>query len=98
MAVARLDELQADLEFAAGSQAGSVGRRLDDVRSEVGSVRAQSRDESIGPLIQLHTDVATEQQITTRGDPTPNLFEDALPSQGGLTSPMTGSPPTGFTQ
>ena len=39
LAEARLEELQADLELAAGSQAGSVGRRLEDVQSEVGSTR-----------------------------------------------------------
>ena len=75
LAEARLEELQADLELAAGSQAGSVGRRMDDVRSEVGSIRGPSRDESTDPLLLLHTDVAQEQQNTTRGDPTPNQFE-----------------------
>ena len=64
-AEARLEEIQADLEFAAGSQAGSVGRRLDDVQSEVGSVRIQSRDEYIDPTLQLLTDVALQQQPTT---------------------------------
>ena len=37
LAEARLEMIQADEEFADGSQAGSAGRRLEDVQSEVGS-------------------------------------------------------------
>ena len=75
-AEARLKVLRADLEFAAGSQAGSVGRRMDDVQSEVGSVRDQSRDEFTDlPLLQLHTDVALQQPTTTRDEYTPNQFD-----------------------
>ena len=37
LAEARMELIHANNEFAAGSQAGSVGRRLDDVQSEVGS-------------------------------------------------------------
>ncbi len=37
MAEARVAMLQAAEEMAAGSQTGSVGRRLDDVRSDTGS-------------------------------------------------------------
>ncbi len=37
LAEARMEPIHATNEMAAGSQAGSVGRRLDDVQSEVGS-------------------------------------------------------------
>ena len=37
VAESELEEVQAELDFNAGSQAGSVGRRLDDVQSETGS-------------------------------------------------------------
>ena len=71
LAEARLEELEADLELAAGSQAGSVGRRLDDVQSEVGSTRHEEPLDPTRPL--LPTDVAQLQQSLVREEP--NLFE-----------------------
>ena len=71
LAEARLEELEADLELAAGSQAGSVGRRLDDVQSEVGSTRHEEPLDPTRPL--LPTDVAQQQQPIAREEP--NLFE-----------------------
>ena len=46
LAEARLEEIEAELEFAAGSQAGSVSRRLEDVQSEVGSTRQEEHIEA----------------------------------------------------
>ena len=58
LAEARLEALQADLELAAGSQAGSAGRRLEDVQSEVGSTRQDEHQGNIRSL--LHIDVTQQ--------------------------------------
>ena len=70
LAEARLEELEADLELAAGSQAGSAGRRLEDVQSEVGSTR-QDDLELHRQLLQ--TDVAPQPLLVV--EHTPNPFE-----------------------
>ena len=70
LAEARLEELEADLELAAGSQAGSVGRRLEDVQSEVGSTRQD--DLEISRQL-LQTDVAPQPPLVA--EVTHNPFE-----------------------
>ncbi len=56
LAEARLEVLQAELDLAAGLEADSVGRRMEDVQSKGGSITDL--------LLQLPTDVAQQQQPT----------------------------------
>ncbi len=49
-----LEEAQADLDLTADSQAGSVGRRLNDVQSDTGS-----NEETVGPLPNYFAGVFT---------------------------------------
>ena len=88
LAEARLEEVEAELDFAAGSQAGSAGRRLDDVHSEVGSTRQEERP--IRPL--LHTDVAPQSPLVAEVTPNPFVGIFSLAATPEDTLPRTTEP------
>jgi hypothetical protein len=80
LAEARLEEIEADNEFASGSQAGSVGRRMDDVQSEVGSTKQEDE-----PNPSLPTEIARQQLQPAAGET--SLF-------GGVFTPARGDAPS----
>ena len=92
-AEARLEEIEADLELAAGLEADSVGRRMEDVQSEGGSIT--------GLLLQLPTDVAQEPHPTATTDD--NQFDGVFVSSASSdNTPSTFDiydvfPATGYT-
>ena len=81
MAQARVSMLAAEHEMSAGSHAGSVGRRLDDVRSDTGSsgpspLTRETVQEN--PFAGVFSSPTT----TTIINPTPTIYEAFSESKG----------------
>ncbi len=99
-AEAKLAYVRAQKALSSGSLTGSVGRRLDDVRSDAGSsgpsrpIREQARD---SPFEGLYSPPRTPTPTTT---PTPTIYEVSSESKGadilGQMLSSAASAPSGF--
>ncbi len=106
MAEARVAMLQAAEEMAAGSQTGSVGRRLDDVRSDTGSsgpsppIRETAKENllrAFSPrrLLRQFPHTPTIYDIVSEKREVHIIDEIGIPSTPIVISATAGSPPSG---